>query len=118
MPQPDYSYRASVLRVVDGDTVELRADLGFRVFVDVTVRLWGIDAPEVHGATREAGLKAAARVRELCPAGAAVVLCSRALDKYGRSVGSLTLADGADVARTLLAEGLAVVKWDDEKSRP
>jgi endonuclease YncB( thermonuclease family) len=31
---------------------------------------------------------------------------------------TLALADGADVARTLLAEGLAVVKWDDEKSKP
>ncbi len=118
MPQPAYAYRASVLRVVDGDTVELRADLGFRVFVDVTVRLWGIDAPETRGETREAGLRAAARVRELCPEGATVTLHSKALDKYGRSVGSLTLAGGDDVARTLLAEGLAVARWDDEKSRP
>lgn len=41
-----YEYRASVIRVIDGDTVDLRIDLGFEVGLNMRVRLAGIDAPE------------------------------------------------------------------------
>lgn len=41
-----YEYSASVLRVVDGDTVHLAVDLGFDVTHRVTARLSGINAPE------------------------------------------------------------------------
>lgn len=41
-----YEYRATVIRVVDGDTVDLRVDLGFEVTYTDRYRLSGIDAPE------------------------------------------------------------------------
>lgn len=41
-----YEYAASLLRVVDGDTVDLDVDLGFTVRHKMRVRLYGIDAPE------------------------------------------------------------------------
>ena len=41
-----YTYRATLLRVIDADTVRLRVDLGCDVRVDLTCRLEGIDAPE------------------------------------------------------------------------
>lgn len=41
-----YEYNATVLRVVDGDTVDLRVDLGFGISVNERFRLAGIDAPE------------------------------------------------------------------------
>ncbi len=41
-----YEYRAKVLRVVDGDTVDFEVDLGFRVSVKVRTRLEGVDTPE------------------------------------------------------------------------
>jgi micrococcal nuclease len=44
-----YEYRAKVKRVVDGDTLDLEVDLGFTVKVDIRARLFGIDAPEMHG---------------------------------------------------------------------
>jgi hypothetical protein len=34
--------------VVDGDTVDLDLDLGFSITLRQRVRLYGIDAPEVH----------------------------------------------------------------------
>lgn len=40
-----YEYRATVIRVIDGDTVDLRIDLGFDASINVRVRLDGIDAP-------------------------------------------------------------------------
>jgi len=41
-----YKYNAKVLRVIDGDTVDLEVDLGFKVSFKTRVRLAGIDTPE------------------------------------------------------------------------
>ena len=48
MPPDLFIYRAAMLRVVDGDTVDLRVDLGFRTFRDDRFRLYGIDTPELN----------------------------------------------------------------------
>ena len=48
---PLFTYRAWVHRVLDGDTIEAVVDLGFGVVTTQTLRLRGIDAPEL--ATRE-----------------------------------------------------------------
>ena len=50
-----YYYGAEVLRVIDGDTIEARIDLGFDTFRVETLRLHGIDAPEMKLAEREEG---------------------------------------------------------------
>lgn len=42
-----YEYKAQVTKVVDGDTVHARVDLGCDVRLDMTIRLYGIDAPEL-----------------------------------------------------------------------
>ena len=41
-------YQARVLRVVDGDTLELMVDQGFNSYRKLTVRLYGIDTPETN----------------------------------------------------------------------
>ena len=50
-----FEYRARIVRVIDGDTVVAEIDLGFHVSLRATLRLAGIDTPEVRGPTREAG---------------------------------------------------------------
>ena len=47
-----YEYRATVARVVDGDTYELEVDLGLRVQTRTRVRLRGVDTPETYGVRR------------------------------------------------------------------
>jgi len=42
-----YDYQAQVLNVHDGDTLRLRTDLGFYIRFDQTVRLAGLNAPEL-----------------------------------------------------------------------
>ena len=42
-----YVYQATALRVNDGDTYTLRVDCGFRIHLDMEIRLLGIDTPEV-----------------------------------------------------------------------
>ena len=50
-----YNYRAELIRVVDGDTLDLRVDLGFCMTTVQRFRLLGYDAPEMHGATLTMG---------------------------------------------------------------
>jgi micrococcal nuclease len=50
--------RVKVLRVIDGDTVELEIDTGFRNKHTDVFRVYGIDAPETRGKTKEAGIDA------------------------------------------------------------
>lgn len=45
---PAYIYRATLARVVDGDTWELQCDAGFRVYVRLMVRLRGYSCPELN----------------------------------------------------------------------
>ena len=42
----EWAYLCRVLRVVDGDTVDLVVDLGFDVALQLRVRLFGVDTPE------------------------------------------------------------------------
>ena len=44
----DHKYKAKVRRVVDGDTLDLDIDLGFRITLRERVRLMGIDTPETR----------------------------------------------------------------------
>ena len=41
-----FCYNAKVVRVVDGDTIDLLVDLGFSIHHKVRVRLYGINTPE------------------------------------------------------------------------
>jgi hypothetical protein len=45
-----YIYKAELIRVVDGDTVDLIIDLGFDTLRKERFRLYGIDAPEMSTA--------------------------------------------------------------------
>lgn len=50
-----WQYRADIERVVDGDTLDLRIDLGFGIILtgdEARVRLLGIDTAEIYGSPR------------------------------------------------------------------
>jgi endonuclease YncB( thermonuclease family) len=99
-----------VLRVIDGDTLEARADIWLGVQLTVHVRLRGIDAPEVHGhCQREKDLAAQATDllrKETTPL---VTLRNISGDKYfGRVEADVTTSpDGLDLAAAMLKSGLA-----------
>lgn len=48
-----YEYQASVLRVVDGDTIDMTVDLGFRIHREIRLRLEGIDTHETYGVSKD-----------------------------------------------------------------
>lgn len=43
-----YEYKAQVLKVIDGDTVDVSIDLGFMICLRQRVRLYGINCPETR----------------------------------------------------------------------
>ena len=50
-----YTYKATLDRVIDGDTIDVNIDLGFDISVKKRVRFLGIKTPESR--TRELNLK-------------------------------------------------------------
>lgn len=96
---------ATVLRIVDGDTITLDLDLGWRIRLTANCRIIGIDAPELS--TPE-GKQARLYAAGLLPDGLEVIFHSRQLDKYGRPLGDITY-DRLDFGSQMVAAGHAKV---------
>lgn len=110
-----YLYKATVTRVVDGDTVDLEIDLGMSVFVKQRVRLARINTPETYGVKKnsaeyKAGVKAKRRLQELVE-GKEIALetVKDKKGKYGRYLGELYVLekDWTNINSLLIDEGLA-----------
>ncbi len=84
-----YTYKAKVGRVIDGDTVVMEIDLGFKIYHVMSCRLAGVNAPELNE-KEEASKVAAFASKEflmwLLPVGKIVTIESKRLDKYGRAL--------------------------------
>ena len=98
---------ADVLSVYDGDTMTVRAHVWPDLAMTVSVRVDGVDTPEIAGAC-SAEKSAAVRARDFVRgvAGDRVFLLDVHHGKYaGRVVARVRLADGRDLADVLIAEG-------------
>jgi micrococcal nuclease len=91
-----YKYKAKVVKVVDGDTIDGMVDLGFNIWIKVRIRLAGLNAPETrtrNKAEKKKGLAAKARVVEvLNGSDNEINLTSLGVGKYGRCIGEVQLA--------------------------
>jgi micrococcal nuclease len=95
-----YEYSARLVRVVDGDTVRLDVDLGFRVWRrNESYRLARVDAAEHDDAARAA-------LEERLTSASQLVVWTHKDDKYRRYLVEI-IADGENVNDWLLAQGLA-----------
>lgn len=74
MDSREYKYAATLLRVVDGDTIDLDVDLGFNIHQKMRIRLMDIDTPEIRGEEKVKGLKVKDLVEELCKDAESIVL--------------------------------------------
>lgn len=106
-----YEYQATPLNVVDGDTVDLRVDLGFGVYRVDRFRLLGINTPELHAkdpAERKRANDAREKLALLLGTGPVVIQTVKdKQEKYGRYLARI-LANGMDVNAELVHLGLAV----------
>ena len=120
-----YEYKCKILRVVDGDTVDVDIDLGFGMWMHKErVRMMGIDTPESR--TRDLvekafGLASKERLKELLPVGSMSILKTE-IDKsgedkkgkFGRILGDFFIEDrrATDI---LIEEGHAVAYFGGSK---
>lgn len=112
MNSVQYRYKARVDNWVDGDTVDLYVDLGFRHFVKTRFRLYGIDTPE-----RGSKLwgEASDHAELMAPVGTDVTIeVFKDADKYGRWLVNIHV-EGASVNESLVAAGLAVPYYGGTK---
>jgi|TARA_R100000353_G_C6491878_1_gene191933 micrococcal nuclease len=114
-----YYYNCTLVRVIDGDTIDVDIDLGFSVtLTKQRVRLAGIDTPESRTrnlAEKALGLKAKERLKELC--GTKLQVKSLGKGKYGRILGVPHTIEGKDICQMLIKEGHAVEYWGGAKTK-
>ena len=112
-----YEYKCKIVKIVDGDTVDVDIDLGFGVWLkDERVRIMGIDTPESRTSDKVEkvfGTAAKNRLKELLEKDC-FLRTFAAKDgedmkgKFGRILGDFVLDDDRMATEVLIAEGHAV----------
>lgn len=91
-----------IREVLDGDTITAY------YLVPVSIRIHGINAPEITGKEKPQGLLAREFLRSLVKAGSVVRVRLHGADKYsGRVLGDVVLPDGSTVGQEMLRSGHA-----------
>lgn len=109
-----YEYKATLVRVVDGDTVVLDIDLGFGVWKHgERCRLAGIDAPEIP--TSEGYTAADALAHKLTVSGLVAFTKKDSQDKYGRYL--VTIFVGGENVNEWMVNNHYAVPYDGKGPR-
>lgn len=109
-----HEYKCKILRVVDGDTVDVDIDLGFGIWMHKErVRLLGIDTPESRTRDKEEkkfGLLSKEYVKSRYPVGSMAILRTHkdATGKFGRILGELVWEDST-INKIMVDEHYAVL---------
>jgi micrococcal nuclease len=109
-----WTYNARVLKVVDGDTIDVEIDLGFKIFSRQRLRLARIDTPEMNDPDPLKRARAQ-QARDLVMKevlGGPVVVDTKKTDVYGRwlaevTYGAMDFPPPKNLSNVLLAAGLA-----------
>jgi len=106
-----YEYKATIRRVVDGDSIYVDIDLGFDVWLrNQSIRLYGIDTPECRQkdkARKAHGILAKAYVQKALIVGRTYALTTKEKGKFGRFLGEFKTGKGF-ITKLLVKERLAV----------
>jgi micrococcal nuclease len=116
-----YEYDCRIVRVVDGDTVDVDVDLGWSTWrCGERIRLYGIDTPECRTRDAEekaAGVLAKEFVEETLHVGGTYKLTTKEKGKFGRYLGVIMLSDKTSINAALVSEHLAVPYFGQSKVR-
>ena len=117
-------YEVKLLKVVDGDTVDVDIDLGFGIWLhDERVRIMGIDTPESRTSNEVEklfGTAAKNRLKELLHDGGKLITTEDKdgedmKGKFGRILGDFRVPDGRVVTDILIEEGHCVAYFGGSK---
>lgn len=100
--KPKYIYRAKVISVYDGDTIRADIDLGLYMHsMNRSIRIEGIDTPEIRGKQKEAGRVVRDYVKKLfADNNNEIVITTQKPDKYGRVLAKVNVG-GIDLIKHL-----------------
>ena len=106
-----YEYKATIVKVVDGDTVDVDIDLGFDTWLhNQRIRLDGIDTPECRTRNKQEkahGLLAKEYVQKTLIVGGTYALTTKKKGKFGRFLGEFKTGKGT-ITQLLVKKRLAV----------
>lgn len=115
-----YEYKIKeIIKVIDGDTVDVLFDLGFNIMFKERIRLANIDAPEVNSKNEQErliGNQAKEYLSTWLMNQNILRIKTTKDDKYGRILGEIYGNDGACVNKLLVEHGYAWVYEKDEKN--
>jgi micrococcal nuclease len=107
-----YEYNCTIVRVVDGDTVDVDIDLGFDTWRrGERIRLYGVDTPECRSRSateKKAGLLAKGFVIQALHEGGTYKLTTKEKGKFGRYLGTIKINGELTINAALISEHLAV----------
>jgi micrococcal nuclease len=113
-----YEYECKIVRVVDGDTIDVDISLGFGLWIHgESIRLFGVDCPECRSRDKEekaAGLAAKRFVERFLQVGETYTLNTQSKGKFGRYLGTIS-NETETVNKALINEHLAVVYYGQSK---
>ena len=118
-----YEYKVNIIKVIDGDTVDVDIDLGFGMWIkDERVRIMGIDTPESRTrdlVEKKFGLASKEKLKSLL--GETAILKTQVnkqgedmKGKFGRILGDF-IVDGKKAGEILIKEGHAVAYHGQNK---
>lgn len=108
-----FHYKATLGRVVDGDTIDVTLNLGFDIYYKARIRFMGINAPESRtrdAVEKEAGLAAKRYVEDWISALENKVIIETSLDekgKFGRILGRILNEEGECLNEEMVSLGHA-----------
>ena len=116
-----YQYKVKVVKVIDGDTIDVDVDLGFSVVLaKQRVRLHGIDTPESRTRDKEEkvrGLLSKEFLLGMCPVGSTINFHSHGKGKFGRILGEIYEVDDnvVSINKKMCNEAYAVPYFGQSK---
>jgi len=111
-----YEYKIKdLVKVVDGDTIDVVIDLGFDVFTKKRIRVFGINTPETRTRDKkekQLGIKAKERVKDLLENSNEIKIKSHGKGKFGRIIAEILFAKNKkskfqNLSEILVSEGHA-----------
>jgi len=95
-----YQYKAEVVKIVDGDTIDVVIDLGFKITTNQRIRMARINTPETYNVKKDSeeyqkGMAAKQYVEQRLAANKNEINLEteKVTEKYGRYIGTIWLAD-------------------------
>lgn len=106
-----YKFYATVLKITDGDTLKVFVNLGFDVSINISIRIKGINAPELNKPeSAEAGKASRDYLASIVPIGSQIVIhTEKYRQSFTRFVGDVYTENGSNVAKLMVDAGFAVI---------